>query len=74
MAVIAALLTVSVGARAWKATSGMAPVDDLAGPVHRKGNQSLPGALITVFLGILCGQLARYIAGDVPWAGPPARV
>ncbi|AWE43224.1 lysylphosphatidylglycerol synthase transmembrane domain-containing protein [Actinobaculum sp. 313] len=31
-----------------------------------QGTQTLPGALITVLLGMLCGCLARYIAGDDP--------
>lgn len=31
-----------------------------------RGNQTLPGALITAFLGSMCGLLARYIIGDIP--------
>ncbi len=75
VAVIAALLTVSVGARAWKATSWGWPLLTISLVLSiLKGNQSLPGALITVFLGILCGQLARYIAGDVPERATGARL
>lgn len=67
VAVISALLTVASTEKAWKATSWGWPLLTIALILSvLKGNQSLPGALITVFLGIFAGQLARYIAGDVP--------
>ncbi|WP_182049694.1 lysylphosphatidylglycerol synthase transmembrane domain-containing protein [Changpingibacter yushuensis] len=67
VAVIAALLTVASSHKAWRISSWGWPLLIFALVVSvLKGNQTLPGALITVFLGCLCGLLARYIAGDVP--------
>ncbi len=67
VAVIAALLTVTSTGHTWKATSWgwLLLLVAIVGSIL-KGNQTLPGALITILLGILCGTLARYIAGDIP--------
>ncbi|MCF2707477.1 flippase-like domain-containing protein [Arcanobacterium haemolyticum] len=65
--VISALLTVTSSSRTWKVTSWGWPLLAVALVASViKGNQTLPGALVTVLLGILCGLIARYVAGDVP--------
>ena len=67
VSVIAALLTVAGSGRASKTTSWGWPLLSVALVISvLQGNQTLPGALITVFLGVLCGQMGRYIAGDLP--------
>lgn len=67
VSVISALLTVAGSGRASKTTSWGWPLLSVALVISvLQGNQTLPGAVITVFLGMFCGQMARYIAGDVP--------
>ncbi|MFT3944253.1 MAG: lysylphosphatidylglycerol synthase transmembrane domain-containing protein [Ancrocorticia sp.] len=67
VSVIAALLTVAGSGRASKTTSWGWPLLSVALVISvLQGNQTLPGALITVFLGVFCGQMGRYIAGDLP--------
>lgn len=66
VSVISALLTVAGSGRASKTTSWGWPLLSVALVVSvLQGNQTLPGAVITVFLGMFCGQMARYIAGDL---------
>ncbi|MFT0848781.1 lysylphosphatidylglycerol synthase transmembrane domain-containing protein [Actinomycetaceae bacterium L2_0104] len=67
VSVISALLTVAGSRRASKTTSWGWPLLSVALVISvLQGNQTLPGALITVFIGMFCGQMARYVAGDVP--------
>ena len=67
VSVIAALLTVAGSGRISQTTSWGWPLLSVALVISvLQGNQTLPGALITVFLGIFCGQMGRYIAGDLP--------
>ncbi len=67
VSVISAVLTVAGSGRASKTTSWGWPLLSVALVISvLQGNQTLPGALITVFLGMFCGQMGRYIAGDVP--------
>lgn len=67
VAVIATLLTVSSTHKGWKVSSWGWPLLIIALVISvLKGNQTLPGALLTVFLGCFCGLLAKFIAGDVP--------
>lgn len=67
VSVISALLTVAGSGRVAKTTSWGWPLLSVALVISvLQGNQTLPGALITVFLGMFCGQMGRYIAGDLP--------
>ena len=67
VSVISALLTVAGSGKRSKTTTWGWPLLYLALVISvLQGNQTLPGALITVLLGTFCGQMARYISGDTP--------
>ena len=67
VSVISALLTVAGSRKNSKTTTWGWPLLYVALVISvLQGNQTLPGALITVLLGTFCGQMARYISGDTP--------
>ena len=67
VAVVSAILTVAGSGKRAKTTRWGWPLLSLVLVLSvLQGNQTLPGALITALLGVLCGLMWRYIAGDVP--------
>lgn len=67
VSVISAFLTVAGSGKRTKTTSWGWPLLYVALVISvLQGNQTLPGALITILLGTFCGQLARYLSGDTP--------
>ena len=67
VAVISAILTVASSGKKTKTARWGWPLLSIVLVLSvLQGNQTLPGALITAFLGTTCGMLARYILGDLP--------
>lgn len=67
VAVISAILTVALSGKKTKTARWGWPLLSIVLVLSvLQGNQTLPGALITAFLGTTCGMLARYILGDLP--------
>lgn len=67
VAVISAILTVASSGKKTKTARWGWPLLSIVLVLSvLQGNQTLPGALITAFLGTTCGMLARYILGNLP--------
>lgn len=67
VAVISAILTVASSGKKTKTARWGWPLLSIVLVLSvLQGNQTLPGALITAFLGTTCVMLARYILGDLP--------
>lgn len=67
VAIISALLTVSSSVKGSKLVRwGWTLLGIVLVLSVLQGNQTLPGALITVFLGVFAGMLVRYIIGATP--------
>lgn len=67
VAVVSAILTVAASGKRAKTTRWGWPLLSVVLVLSvLQGTQTLPGALITSLLGVLCGLMWRYIAGDVP--------
>ena len=67
VAVISAILTVASSGKKTKTARWGWPLLSIVLVLSvLQGNQTLPGALITAFLGTTCGMLARYLLGDLP--------
>lgn len=67
VAVISAILTVASSGKKTKTARWGWPLLSIVLVLSvLQGNQTLPGALITAFLGTTCGMLARYVLGDLP--------
>lgn len=67
VAVLSALLSVNTQRIRWVFANWGWPLLFIALALSIiQGNQNLPGALISVLTGVMCGRLARFITGDTP--------